>query len=780
MRKLLSGVLIASFALSFTLVILSSPEAHAAGSCSKFGGLTGVQPVALVTDSAGNVYSANYGQSSITKISANGSTTTKNFATTGSQPTGIAIDSSGNLYTSNYTSNSVSKVTSLGTVTNTSLGAGKNPMGIAVDSSGNAFTSNSYPNNVSKVSSGGTVTYPFASTGSYPYGISVDSSGNIYTANYNSNSVTKITSAGTATTPFGGTTGAKPQAIVLDSSGNLYTANLTGNSVTKISSDGTSTSQLGGTTGDRPGGIVLDSSGNVYTANWNGSVTRISSDGSTTTTTSCGSGLQFQGIAISSTGRIFLADYAGDQVYEYFAPASAPGSPTSVIATATGSTTAYIAFTAPASNGGAAIETYTVTSSPGSITATGTSSPISISGLTPNTAYTFVVKAANSAGAGSNSTSSSSITTNMSNTSTLTGLATSKGTLSPTFSSGTTNYSVNVSNSISSITVTPSFSGVGETVTVNGSSVSSGVASGSIALNVGSNSISIIGNAQDGSRTTYTISAQRADTSSATVAVKNNLSAVVKGQATVLVATASQAGSITFKVNGTTVSGCESVTTSLTDGVNTSMCSWTPNVNSYGVYTLSVNSIPTNPAFDSTTATTQIVRVNTSNVGFESPVITNVTMSGSNTNIYFTPATASLGNCGYTSSGPTIKFQYSTDDGVNWFEISTDYYLGAAGVWNAGFSSNPSPIVISGLSSGTYAIRIREMITTVTGLCSNAYWLMGKIDTNGGASAAYSFDAGPLSTTVAVAAKNLTAGTAATAFTPISASGGSTPRTYSV
>mgnify|MGYP000398037725 CR=1 FL=1 len=85
-----------------------------------------------------------------------------------------------------------------------------------------------------------------------------------------------------------------------------------------------------------------------------------------------------------------------------------PGAPTDVTAVA-GNTTATISFTAPASNGGAAITGYTVTSGPGGITATGASSPITLTGLTNGTAYTFTVAATNSAGTGTASTTSNSV-----------------------------------------------------------------------------------------------------------------------------------------------------------------------------------------------------------------------------------------------------------------------------------------------------------------------------------------------------------------------------------
>ncbi len=82
-----------------------------------------------------------------------------------------------------------------------------------------------------------------------------------------------------------------------------------------------------------------------------------------------------------------------------------PGAPT--IGTAmVGDSQATVSFTAPASDGGATITEYTVTSNPGGITATGSSSPINVTGLTNGTAYTFTVTATNSAGTGSASAAS--------------------------------------------------------------------------------------------------------------------------------------------------------------------------------------------------------------------------------------------------------------------------------------------------------------------------------------------------------------------------------------
>jgi hypothetical protein len=96
-------------------------------------------------------------------------------------------------------------------------------------------------------------------------------------------------------------------------------------------------------------------------------------------------------------------------------PATAPGAP--VIGTAAaGNAKATVNFTPPASDGGAAITTYTVTAADqtnaarGGQTATGTGSPVTVTGLTNGDSYTFTVTATNSAGTGPASSPSNAVT----------------------------------------------------------------------------------------------------------------------------------------------------------------------------------------------------------------------------------------------------------------------------------------------------------------------------------------------------------------------------------
>jgi hypothetical protein len=93
------------------------------------------------------------------------------------------------------------------------------------------------------------------------------------------------------------------------------------------------------------------------------------------------------------------------------ASATVPGAPAIGIATA-GDAQASVSFSAPASNGGAAITGYTVASNPaGGIDSQAGSTSLThvVTGLTNGTAYTFTVTATNSVGTGSASAASNSV-----------------------------------------------------------------------------------------------------------------------------------------------------------------------------------------------------------------------------------------------------------------------------------------------------------------------------------------------------------------------------------
>lgn len=95
------------------------------------------------------------------------------------------------------------------------------------------------------------------------------------------------------------------------------------------------------------------------------------------------------------------------------AAGAAPGAPTNVAATP-GDSSATVTWNRPASDGGSAIMSYTVTASPGPAAATVSGSPpatsATVTGLTNGVSYTFTVTASNAAGTGPPSAPSSAVT----------------------------------------------------------------------------------------------------------------------------------------------------------------------------------------------------------------------------------------------------------------------------------------------------------------------------------------------------------------------------------
>ena len=94
----------------------------------------------------------------------------------------------------------------------------------------------------------------------------------------------------------------------------------------------------------------------------------------------------------------------------YAGSATVPGAPTAVTAVA-GSASATVSWTAPASDGGAVIDRYTVTAAPGAQTCQWTTGALScvVSGLANGTPYTFTVVAHNAVGNGPASSTSNSV-----------------------------------------------------------------------------------------------------------------------------------------------------------------------------------------------------------------------------------------------------------------------------------------------------------------------------------------------------------------------------------
>lgn len=159
-----------------------------------------------------------------------------------SSPSGVAVDASGNIYIADYGNSSVRKV-SISTGTISTVQAQICPSGVTVDASGNVYIVASCVNKVYEIPSSTGVLTAVAQGLNSPNAVAADASGNIYIADKNNSLVRKVTVAtgfmttvaGNSTPGYSGDGGAAisaklnfPSCVALDPSGNIYIAD-TGN-----------------------------------------------------------------------------------------------------------------------------------------------------------------------------------------------------------------------------------------------------------------------------------------------------------------------------------------------------------------------------------------------------------------------------------------------------------------------------------------------------------------------------------------------------------------------
>jgi sugar lactone lactonase YvrE len=393
-------------------------------------------PRSVAIDSLGNIYIADAEHYRIRKVDTSGIiSTVAGNGTSGysgdggpataaelNLPVGVAVDLTGNIYIAEY-SGRIRKVNTSGIIS-TFAGGGSSGLGdggpaiaaqlscssdVAVDTAGNVYIADMGNSRVRKVDTSGIIT-TIAGTGSqgssgdgglatearltWPVGVAVDPSGNIYIADDAEDRIRKVdtygiitTFAGTGTSGYSGDGGYAtaaqinlPHDVTVDSSGNVYIADCYNNRIRRVDTSGVITTFAGDGTSGYSGDGGPATSAKIYMP-W--------------------------GVAVDNSGNILIADEGNSRIRKVYAQ-PVPGAPTDVLASG-GNSRAIVSFTAPTSQGGGPITSYTVSSIPGGIAATGAGSPITVTGLTNGAGYSFVVRAVNSFGTGPFSDPSNSV-----------------------------------------------------------------------------------------------------------------------------------------------------------------------------------------------------------------------------------------------------------------------------------------------------------------------------------------------------------------------------------
>ena len=224
--------------------------------------------------------------------------------------------------------------------------------------------------------------------------------------------------------------------------------------------------------------------------------------------------------APGSSVRVSAQNYNNiGETAEQMQPPVVPGVP-GVSSVTAGDGELAVQWSAPASNGGAAITSYDVHSIRTDATDkadanwdeviawTSGDLEYTIAGLTNGVSYDVEVRAVNSAGDGEWSTTSTG--TPLSADNTLSALSLSEGRLSLSFDSEVTSYTASVGYTVTGITVTASENDAGaETTLVSPVDTDTSVDGYQVNLSVGPNVITIRVTAADGSTRTYTVTVTR-------------------------------------------------------------------------------------------------------------------------------------------------------------------------------------------------------------------------------------------------------------------------------
>jgi len=512
---------VAPFAYSNTPVVLGSD----------FGSPTGV-----ALDAAGNIYVADYINSTVEKIPVGGGSPVS-VGSGFSFPVAVAADAAGDVYVADLGSNSIKEVPAGGGATVTVATGFSSPYGVAIDAAGNIYVGDSGNNAVKKIPAGGGAIVTIGSGFSQPANVAVDVAGNVYVADQGNNAIKEIPVAGGSPVTLGsGFNG--PLGVAVDVSGNVYVGDLNNNEVKMIPA-GNGAPLTIGILFSGPAGVAVDGAGNVIVADaGSNSVKQIEPAGGYFINAVLPAGLSFS----NTTGTISGTPTAKSPATNYTVTAYNGGGGGTAIANITVGANANLAGL-KISNGslssafapgtinyevsvGNSVTTETVTPTSADpaatvkVNGTAVTSGTASGPITLNVGANVITIIVTASDGTTTKTYSIDVTRAPSTNATLALLQISGQSISPTFATGTTSYTSTVSNATTSVKVEAFTNSSVATLTINGNAVASGTASPALPLNIGNNTITAVVTAQDGvTKDTYTITVNRQPSNNATLAL---------------------------------------------------------------------------------------------------------------------------------------------------------------------------------------------------------------------------------------------------------------------
>jgi streptogramin lyase len=237
----------------------------------------------LAVDQANNAWIPNdVFSGSVTKISADGATTA-NFSGNGmAYPVYTAVDTDGSVWVADYGNSTLTHLSATGAGLSGPSGyqsaSTSFPTALAIDANHNVWTTNQSDYTITRINPDGTNPLVVKCCDSAS-GLAIDQRGYIWVTNYLGNTISQVSSAGAViSSTYTGGGIFRPQAVAIDGIGNVWIANFHAIGISELAGSQTSTpgAVLSPSSGFAPDGpiegnfsIAVDASGNIWVANFN-------------------------------------------------------------------------------------------------------------------------------------------------------------------------------------------------------------------------------------------------------------------------------------------------------------------------------------------------------------------------------------------------------------------------------------------------------------------------------------------------------------------------------